>query len=224
MNHAHFRAFDWSTYHLGNPIGCRNKNYRPRVHETINDYMYGIILRDNTTARPTSHEWQKANGCEHASGVIGPHDLVLLPLFLIDGKPVYVGDEIMDEKGRTVIAQPEHDNILNTWRWPTANIETRLTEDEIQNEQRKFLERHHTTAAEDRRDLINFAIARAVSDGDVIPAEVHRAALKEEHEKARRLRGTDHFLDIDDVGAHVGRIYGSREAIDLIRLRFKGLV
>jgi hypothetical protein len=201
---------------MGNPIGCRNKNYRPRVHETINDYMYGIILRDNAASRPTSHEWQKSNGCEHANGIIGPHDLVLLPLFLIDGKPVYVGDEIMDEKGRTVIAAPEHDNILGAWRWPTPKFKTSLSGDFLY----KYFVDFNGEIENSFEAVSSLVLNQAVKDGQVIPAETHRAALKEEHEKARRLRGTDHFLDIDDVGAHVGRIYGSREAIEIIRQRF----
>lgn len=212
MNHEHSRPFSLAEHEAGAPVGCRSRLLTPRIHDAVGDYLYGIILRGVGGARPTSHEWSKSDGHEHPGGILGPHDLVMLPLFLLDGKPVFVGDELVNDQGFPVKAGPLHDNSDGKWRWPAPKVETRMTDPELLAMRSDFEGRQPITVQHAYREIANAAIARAIADGDVI--------LPGLQVSPRKLRDGDCFMDISEPGAPVGNIYGSREAIDLVRERF----
>jgi hypothetical protein len=101
--------------------------------------------------------------------------LVMLPLGLIDGKPVYVGDELDYEahgKDPLVVVQAKDHN-FDGYYWPAPVLQypqypvTRMSEDEMEDLYRKNQGEYAA--------IVNAAIARCFADGD--------AVLRAEHEK-----------------------------------------
>lgn len=217
MTNRETRPFNIDHWRAGAPIDTERADGKPAIFEVDATRMFGTCIA--SSGEKVAQDWDLSGNAY--AGAHGPRNLVMVPLFYIGGKPVFVGDEIMNDQGFIVKAAPGHDNDSGQWRWPAAMVKTKMNIADVAK-----LHWECDTTFRDREWkedvlwMIDHGIARSIADGDVIPAETHRAALLEEHEKAKRLRGTDHFMDIDEVGAHLGRIYGSKEAIECIRKRF----
>jgi hypothetical protein len=118
--HKFLRPFDAKQYLVGAPVGCRMPSLTPEILKIAEDgWMYGIIHRVGT--RPAAMEWAP-NGKVNNATADGPHDLVMIPLFLIDGKPVFVGDEIQGG-GEVVKAKAHFTTEAGMWRWPSPKKE-----------------------------------------------------------------------------------------------------
>lgn len=172
------RPFDIQAYLLGAKYGCRSAHFTPQVLLCEGDHLYGVVRREN--ANPTVHQWDKATGAEYPGGTSGPHDLVMLPLFEIEGKGVFLGDEIMNDQGWIVEASVSHNNDAGMWRWPNKApvVVTRMTADEIScgAEEWEYYKGDPTEAG--WVSIANTVIARAIADGDVIPAETVKAMIR----------------------------------------------
>lgn len=202
QQHPHVREFNEAFYRASAPIACRLPGLVPKIlHRDDSGYLYGIIERPNTAARPTPQEWAP-NGSAYSEECSGPHDLVMLPLFYIDDQPVFTGDEIMNDGGHIVKASPALDNVARMWKFPPA-IATKMTREELViafNAGAKVKlsgwslgEANHLP--EMLEVLANTTLRRAVADGQLIHAS--------------------HFWS-----TACGTVYGSQAAIKGIEQRF----
>lgn len=192
--HQFARPFDIEAYHRGDPLGCAGLGFEPQVLKTTEYYLFGTVT---SPFGEVAMRWDTKGNPYNDNGH-GPHNLVMLPLFLIDGKPVFVGDEIQGS-GEVVKAQSYFSNEAGLWKWPGAprKVETRMTGGEI-GRLAESLSMRITGLTEDARNLLNFGIARAIEDGDVIPAE--------------------YFFGVP--GAPGQTVYGSREAVKALEAFF----
>lgn len=195
QQHQHIKEFSESHYRASAPIACRLPGLVPKIlHRDDSGYLYGIIERPNTAARPTVMEWAP-NGCEHGEAAKGPHDLVMLPLFYIDDQPVFTGDEIMNDGGHIVKASPAHDNVARMWKFPPA-IATKMKADELLEIVEAIgMLPYDGVPGSGYVDLANAVLRRAVADGQLIHAT--------------------HFWS-----TACGTVYGSQAAIKGLEQRF----
>lgn len=207
------RPFDIQAYLLGAKYGCRSHHFTPQVLLCEGDHLYGVIRREN--ANPTVHQWDKATGAEYPGGTNGPHDLVMLPLFEIDGKSVFVGDEIMNDGGHIVKASAALNNDAGMWRWPKKApvVETRMTDAELHaiappvmcdasinpHDASQVPSRAYTAM----RQRANAAIARAIADGDIIPAETAEKMIHAAASEAASMMG--YMISTNELALAVSR-------------------
>lgn len=192
--HQFARPFDIEAYHRGEPLGCAGLGFEPQVLKTTEYYLFGTVT---SPFGEVAMRWD-TKGSPYNDNGPGPHNLVMLPLFLIDGKPVFVGDEIQGS-GEVVKAQSYFSNEAGLWKWPGAarRVGTRMTTYIAAKSYSAFV-----AAAQDN-DMaliyfVNDAIARSIADGDVIPAE--------------------YFFGVP--GAPGQTVYGSREAVKALEAFF----
>lgn len=107
--------------------------------------------------------------------------LVMLPLGYIDGKPVFVGDQLVDPSGAIFVPGPSNGGHLAGCIWPAPEKvypETRMTEGEIISSYYgggPVNGRQEETAAFFR--IANAALNHALATGQFITKEGHEAAL-----------------------------------------------
>ncbi len=143
--------------------------------------LIGIIGPSDTIQRWfVSGQWGLARSSHN--------DLVMLPLGMIDGKPVFVGDEFEElqrgskwAKGR---ATPDHAGVsFSNCRWPaTARIYpvTTISPDYLRAEYNSEMGGLVDDAL---RRTANLAIKHAIDSKQVITADEHKAEIADLHSK-----------------------------------------
>lgn len=172
-----YRPFNAAHHQAGAPIRCRDTKYRPEILKTIGGRTFGLIHRECDPEYPTMIEWDAQTGRASLHNVEGPHDLVMAPLFSIEGKGVFVGDHIVGDDGIVTNAHTFHRNAGNHhhWRWPRPDgpvVKTKMTDRELHQEWDRNPE-YETSL----RQVANISISRALSDGQVITQEAHEDAM-----------------------------------------------
>ncbi len=112
----------------------------------------------------------------HANGHKG---FVMTPLGMIDGKPVFVGDELVDkEDGHTATARPTWKEMnVDLWTWPApAQVypETQMTGSEFEKIYAQWPD------SEGRPDLVavaNAALRHAIDSGQLVDKKTAEAAI-----------------------------------------------
>lgn len=129
------RPFNVEHAEDGAPIGmkCDQPAKFLAFVEDANPACCVIILeptRNNIIS--TRHKSGQTN--ENHGRQENPYDLVMLPLGMIDGKPVFVGDELTDPTGAAFSPGPRDSGHLAGCRWPAparAYPETTLSPDHL---------------------------------------------------------------------------------------------
>lgn len=175
----HYKPFNIEQAKAGAPFGCKN-GAKPTVSLWRHDAMIGYVEGDGYAC---AMAWDN-NGDAKRDEWGRDFDLVMLPLGMCEGKPVFVGDKLHSlHDGEIYEAQigwyREMD--ASIWQWPRPEPEypkTRFTENERREKlvsafpEKAFFQCIDTTnAALDRgtEALATAAIARAIQDGDVVP-------------------------------------------------------
>lgn len=178
----HFKPFDLNLAKQGAPVGAAAE----RITIEILKYTDHLVI--GTIAYGTTHE--NAMSWKH-DGVsnLGPEsDLVMLPLGYCEGKPVFVGDELIDkEDGHKVAATPLWKNMDGTlWKWPKPEPkypETRMTWDDLCEHYflygKTIEETMETWSSASSKNLANEAIKHAIQCGDVFTKQQVTAVLEE---------------------------------------------
>lgn len=166
-----------------------------------------------------------------ASHIDPKFHLVMTPLGYIDGKPVFVGDEIGHREAPddiTVLALP-HDRDFADCRWPAPKPvfpETRMSFQELCEAGDMSL----TATSSKIKDVANAALRHAIEAGQVVAIDDRKLTAKELGDAERLLaamgyrRGADgkwcdrigiaqYVKIIDDCGV----IYGDEQAVERVR-------
>lgn len=106
-----------------------------------------------------------------------PRDLVMLPLGMIDGRPVFVNDEFVGYVGMACKAIPNLSSDFSGCTWPAPTKiypKTMMSDSEIDIAYRSSI--GHSYGA--RRAIANVALRHAIESGQVVTAEQHARALR----------------------------------------------
>jgi hypothetical protein len=180
----HFKPFNREQAISGAPFGCKNGN-KATVILWADDVLIGYVEAANG---PHSMDW-KNNGDARRDEWHRGCDLVMLPVDMLDDKPLFVGDKIMvkdyekeDHPWVPATVGPKTTQgaaKLYGWRWTSEEPEypkTRMSPDDL-------YEIHRAQDAWKPRTaflaVANAAIARAIQDGDVVPVAMLEKMEKE---------------------------------------------
>jgi hypothetical protein len=136
-----------------------------------------------------------AGGVYFSDGLEGPDDLVMLPLGLIDGKPVFLGDEVLaaprgeeSELTSAFVGMTFPDG--HAWKWPAPT----KVYPEFSGDLDELRQQHNAAIGEEMGwrllRVANFALRRAVdSEHVVLPGEVLEVArrLNKSQREAREM-------------------------------------
>lgn len=150
-----YRPFNVEQAKAGAPIGYSDTKCEFKIYEYFDDYCIGAIKRIGDNSK-----WY-AQALDFETG-----SLVMLPLFHLQDKPVYMGDTLYDANGAAFQVELSHTQSMIdgcTWEVPRGKVETRMTDDDITD-----LENSAFTSIDGIRGMLNTAIARAIEDGDVV--------------------------------------------------------
>jgi hypothetical protein len=174
------KPFDLEHAKAGAPYCCRNGDAVEIVkwNSKCEQPIVGLFGTPEILQR-----WSE-NG-QWGESVAGPGDLVMLSLGIIEGKPVFVGDEIEalivpDCKWISITVKPGNLPRGNSFRWPTpakAYPTTNMTFDELAIVHNAQLDSKPNEFARSVRAVANAALRHAVDAGQVVPKDEHEAAL-----------------------------------------------
>jgi hypothetical protein len=138
--------------------------------------IIGVIGTDDRMTSWTS------SGRYHSDANDSQTDLVMLPLGMIDGKPVFVGDPFIDGMGNNAVAQANYKNFAGS-KWPPAAKAYPVTQmpqihlvqihQDILNAPGPGGGRHAAAVG-----VANAALRHAVDNGYLVTLEEARAAYK----------------------------------------------
>lgn len=182
MNKApeHFRPFNRELAIMGAPFCCQDGSKATIFHW---DDFSAIGMVSDADGN-TSAQWLSDGRDYHSNvGQYSPNDLVMLPLGMCEGRPVFVGDELESFGGKhRIVVDVAKWGDFEEFRWPRAEPEYPKSRLNI-TERNKILTSAfprgamlsvvggtHTVLEYDTALLADTAIARAIQDGDVVPA------------------------------------------------------
>lgn len=126
------KPFDLQLAMAGAPISTTSRGpakfvaYTEAAHESC----CLIILNENGIVGTR----RKSGRVNETGAIENPHDLVMIPLGMIDGKPVFVGDEMHDRWGNTIHAYLGMGFNQKYWFWPAPTKVypvTQMTDDDM---------------------------------------------------------------------------------------------
>ena len=156
---------------------------------------------------------RKSGRVNEVGATDNPNDLVMLPLGLIDGKPVFVGDELVritTPNETPKAAGPVDRGPFTGWTWPAPAkvypVTTMRHGDMFDTYSADLFSRGHASAEAHSSGLAavaNAALRHAVDAGQVVPKDEHEAAL---YRLGDQLKGVD-------LGARATRDIAIAEAV-----------
>lgn len=180
----HFKQYNHEHAQAGAPIGLRN-GCDVKIHHAVPEFDKLIGMFYGVDGTVHAGEWN-LKGAYYDFGHGGRLDIVMLPLGMCEGKPVFVGDKLeqRDRHNKSWIAldaQIGHKD-FSISRWAETKPEypnTRMTNKEI-NEVIAIDDRLIAwSETEAGLRVANAAIARAIEDGDVFTRDQVQAVIKE---------------------------------------------
>lgn len=169
MKPEHTKPFDLEAAKAGAPYCCRDGQAATILKWDGRSADYPLI--GVYTEHDDTNSWTMA-GSEFNSGSASDCDLVMIPLGMCEGKPVWWGDDLLTSTG-IYKAQDLRQFSNCTWPNPVPKYpQTKMTKDEITN-------LALSVPLDDVQIRVaNAAIARAIQDGDVVPtAMLERVAI-----------------------------------------------
>ena len=160
---------------------AERKEYRPFNPEQAkagapygglwNDFEYVIDWYGDTygTGRfrqNSSEKWCPVKFPYHRS------DIVMLPLFHCQGKPVYMGDTLYDANGSAFEVELSHtQSMIDECSW---GVETKMKDHELVDliGTTASIKGSWENADSEMRNIANKILVRAIEDGDVVPMDV----------------------------------------------------
>lgn len=112
-----FKPFDLAHAQAGAPIGKASGGTARFVAyaEEADPSCCVVVIEDRFNLIGTRRKSGRVN---EAGAIDNPNDLVMLPLGLIDGKPVFVGDEFLGHADTPCVAGPLLSSDFSGCRWP----------------------------------------------------------------------------------------------------------
>jgi hypothetical protein len=157
------RPFNLEHAKAGAPYSCRDGDVATVLKWDVRNEEYPIVGVVYDTDKLCS--WTSA-GNHLVNSVPHSLDLVMLPLGYIDGKPVFVGDDL-EFDGKLYLAQPSDKN-FSTSRWPSpAKVypKSKMTMDEINNACSALSPDFYCHPL---RSIANAALRHAIDAGQVV--------------------------------------------------------
>lgn len=172
------RHFNLSHAMAGAPISCANGT-GAEILRYLDTKLIGV--QTGCTGRQFAFEWNVDGTCCHP-GHVNALDLVMLPLGVIDGKPVFIGDEFLWQlSGELTKATPEMAG--GEWgacRWPVPEKvypETQVCAGHMVTLYETVLNRADGGRHGAVHAIANAALRHAIDAGQVVAKEEHEAAL-----------------------------------------------
>jgi hypothetical protein len=174
---AHSRPFDLSAARAGAPFACVNgltvkiHNWQARGGDHL---IFGEIAAQNCDVMA---KWDSRGTCVSAQM---PLDLVMLPLGIIDGKPVFVGDDLIDPSGAVFVPGPTSSGHLAGCTWPAPpNVypETLMGDDDLRHAA-GMNHNNMTMTVRHLHSAANAALRHAVDTSQVVDAEQSTEAIR----------------------------------------------
>lgn len=182
MKPEFLRPFDAAAACRGAPFCCTN-GWRAEVLKYAVNGLFGTITKPSGEEYAAS--WTVAG--EPDSGVISPDKgLAMLPLGRIEDKPVFVGDRLLDDKGKEFTVVPGQvfgPGCLCKWA-PPAKVypQTKMRHDDMFSIYSAELRgRGHTSVEAETHGLeaiSNAALRHAIDAGQVVDAEESAEAIR----------------------------------------------
>jgi hypothetical protein len=163
------RPFCLADAKAGAPYACRDGSKAEVLKWDAQGGPFNLIgyTRHNGSEVPES--WTKL-GCASARGE-SRADLVMLPLGYLDGKPVFVGDKIINAYGFEV-AVPVHSRDFDGCRWPAPAKQypvTGMSEPELQD----AVSIPDQSVLGRARNIANAALRHAIDSGQLPTKEAY---------------------------------------------------
>ncbi len=174
MKPVHTKEFNAGHAKAGAPYRCQNAteatiakwNRRSDTHP-LGGY---VGPTDDAAAWTLKGNWHNDRHPGHA------YDLVMVPLDFVEGKPVWVGDVLVNQEGDEFTVEPDDiDMACNHCTWPKpARVypQTLMTDQETRDAMG-----NSGPSEQNRRFIANAAIRHAIDHSQVITKADHEAAL-----------------------------------------------
>ena len=179
MNKPQFsKPFDIEAAKQGAPYCCRNGE--EAVVAKWDRRVLRYVLAGYCDTSDTPRTWTN-NGC-YSEVVDHEYDLVMLPLGMIDGKPVFAGDQIMDCSTLVHASATPGDHDFKYCEWPVSAPkwpETTMTDANLVSEYFGGGPVSHAQEYEAWRRVANASIIHACESGAVVTAEAADNIRKE---------------------------------------------
>lgn len=178
---AFSKPFDIISAKAGAPYCCRDGGEAIVLKwdgRRFNESLVGCIGADDGPA-----SWSADGSYMPGEHGARPRDLVMLPLGLIDGKPVFVGDKITspDCKGDTTAHHKMNFGEKSTWAWPASAPTypvTLMTDGDLVSNYYGGGPVSHEQEYQAWRRIANAALRHAIDAGQVVPSAVHDKATR----------------------------------------------
>lgn len=164
-----FREYDDAAAQAGALVGCRSPTYTPDILKRTESAIFGTVSGNGRSEQAI--RWNP-NGMVNVA-MTGPHDLIILPFGMCQGRPVWPGDILMDPAGRAV-------EFVGLWggfdfthhRWPTKWPTTTLTKDDLVEMVKSVMKRvPQGTRGAGFIELANMVIAHECAAGNLVPGK-----------------------------------------------------
>ena len=198
------RPFNLEHAKAGAPYGCRNGVEATILKFDRRDEFAVLGMYGNADQ---AISWMP-NGQHARNSPEGNRDLVMLPLGFIDGKPVWVGDEVVSGQapyGDAVTIAATHDMEFGDgcgWRWPApapVYPETLMTRrDFARLDDSRIFEIIQPSYEREARLIANAALRHAIDAGQVVlpgAAPSDDLLMKVAKEVYCRATGQEHFIN-----------------------------
>lgn len=172
----HTRPFNVEHAKTGAPYACRDGSPATVFKWDAKGDPFALIGFTEHGGSEVPENWT-ANGLRTVRGE-HPGDLVMLPLGYIEGKPVFVGDKIINCYGDKV-SVPPHSRDFTNCRWPDPEKQYPVTG--MTNAEIAKLWADTCNRGDDyqqvMRDFINAALRHAIDAGTVVTRDAHELAM-----------------------------------------------
>jgi len=201
----HYRPFDLASAKAGAPVGCINERNTVEILKYSERAIFGTIRYGDESEVVTTWKLDGSNDpCLQA-------DLVMLPLGMCEGKPVFVGDMLHHEVMGSFFV-PVGTVYFADCKWPRKKLEYPETKMNWSDLSDAYYPRPNgrdgnTWNSDACRKVANAAIKRAIIDGDVVPSEmldkvankVSEATYNAIYSVSHRIAYCDLNLDIESI-------------------------
>lgn len=167
----HTRPYNHEHAQKGAPIGLRNGGEVKILHVTP-EKLIGMERQFGADHVWGACEWGlDGRYIQDDGNTVERWDIVMLPLGLIDGRPMFVGDDMRDRWGNKITAYVGMGDDPAHWFWPSDEQkypQTSLSDAELL----AALNISDQGVVPRARAIANAAIVRVIQDGMVVPADM----------------------------------------------------